>query len=166
MEVCVVCSTKVLDGSTICPVCGTPSGSDAPTLGAIPTAAITGQAVPAARSEPHFVAGTVLASRYRIVSVLGRGGMGEVYRADDLALNQSVALKFVRSKTGSTATELARLRGETRLARQISHPNVCRVFDLGDVDGQSFLCMEYIDGGIWRAFCAASAGCRWTRLSR
>ena len=143
MEVCAVCSTEILDDSTICPACGTPSGSKAPTICDIPTAAA--ETVPIAGSEPRFIAGTVLASRYRIVAALGRGGMGEVYRADDLALNQSVALKFVRPEKGSAA-ELARLRQEVRLARQISHPNVCRVFDLGEVDGQSFLCMEHIDG--------------------
>ena len=145
MEVCAVCSTEVLDDSTICPVCGTPAGTKAPTLCDIPTAAAE-KTIPRAKSEPHFVSGTVLASRYRIVTTLGRGGMGEVYRADDLKLNQSVALKFLRAAKGSASIEQERLRQEVRLARQISHPNVCRVFDLGEIDGHSFLCMEHIDG--------------------
>ncbi len=145
MEVCAVCSTEVLDNSTICPVCGTPPGSKAPTIGDIPAAAAE-KIISLTKSEPHFVSGTVLAFRYRIVTVLGRGGMGEVYRADDLKLNQSVALKFLRAEKGSAAIEQERLRQEVRLARQISHPNVCRVFDLGEIDGHSFLCMEHIDG--------------------
>jgi hypothetical protein len=98
------------------------------------------------RSGPRFATGTVLASRYRIVARLGRGGMGEVYRADDLKLNQPVALKFLSLSRATDTADLARFSGEVRLARQISHPNVCRVFDLAEVDGQSFLCMEYIDG--------------------
>jgi serine/threonine-protein kinase len=90
-----------------------------------------------------FSPGTLLASRYRIVGLLGRGGMGEVYRADDLTLGQSVALKFVR---GDESNLVARLRDETRTARQVSHPNVCRVHDVAEWGGRPFVSMEYIDG--------------------
>lgn len=98
-----------------------------------------------APEEGRFPAGTVLAGRYRVLGMLGRGGMGEVYKAFDLILNQVVALKFLHPAHVSEAA-LARFRNEVRIARQVSHPNVCRVYDLGMVEGLHFLSMEYIDG--------------------
>ncbi len=94
----------------------------------------------------RFLPGTVFGERYRIIELLGRGGMGEVYRADDLELGQLVALKFLPASVAQDEIALARLRNEVRLARQISHPNVCRVFDIGHLEGQYFLSMEYVDG--------------------
>ena len=88
----------------------------------------------------------MLAGRYRIVGLLGRGGMGEVYRAEDLKLGQAVALKFLPKEVTHRADRLARFHQEVRLARQVSHPNVCRVHDIGETGGQHFLSMEYIDG--------------------
>jgi tRNA A-37 threonylcarbamoyl transferase component Bud32 len=96
--------------------------------------------------EGRFPAGTLLGDRYRIVTLLGRGGMGEVYRAVDLKLKQPVALKFLPEKMARRAELLARFHAEVRLARQISHPNVCRVYDIGDVDGAAYISMQYIDG--------------------
>src|ERR1035438_8166741 len=93
-----------------------------------------------------FAPGTVLAERYRIVALQGRGGMGEVYRAEDLKLGNVVALKFLPASLQSDATALAGFHAEVRNARQVSHPNVCRVYDIGEVNGQHFLSMEYIDG--------------------
>src|SRR6185369_1861998 len=150
MPPCAGCFAEVPDGSAICPACGAPSASGEPTLCPtlcdIPTPALFERAAQIDRERASFTAGTVLASRYRIVTALGRGGMGEVYRADDLKLNQGVALKFLPWARASDAVSLGRLRQEVRLARQISHPSVCRVFDLGEIEGHSFLCMEYIDG--------------------
>jgi hypothetical protein len=94
----------------------------------------------------RFAPGETIAGRYRIVALLGRGGMGEVYRADDLMLGQSVALKFLPAQLAHDAEWLERFRGEVRSARLVSHPNVCRVHDVGEVDGHPFLSMEYIDG--------------------
>jgi serine/threonine-protein kinase len=94
----------------------------------------------------QFLPGTVLARRYRIVGMLGKGGMGEVYRADDLELGQSVALKFLPQRFSQDPRSLERFRGEVRLARQVSHPNVCRVYDIAQIDDQWFLSMEYVDG--------------------
>jgi Protein kinase domain len=88
----------------------------------------------------------VLAGRYRIVGLLGRGGMGEVYRADDMKLGQAVALKFLPLGLDAHPDRLARFLGEVRTARQVSHPNVCRIYDAGEADGQHFLSMEYVDG--------------------
>ena len=94
----------------------------------------------------QFIPGTMLAGRYRIVGLLGRGGMGEVYRAEDLKLGQPVALKFLSKEVTDHADRLARFHQEVRLARQVSHPNVCRVHDIAETGGQHFLSMEYIDG--------------------
>ncbi|MDR3700992.1 MAG: serine/threonine-protein kinase [Candidatus Sulfopaludibacter sp.] len=96
--------------------------------------------------EGRFPPGTVLAQRFRIVSLLGRGGMGEVYRANDLLLGQAVALKFLPSQWTSNEPTLSRFRNEVRIARQISHPNVCRVYDIGEAGGSTYLSMEYVDG--------------------
>ena len=72
--------------------------------------------------------------------------MGEVYRADDLTLDQQVALKFLPEGALTNQNALARFRNEVRVARQVSHPNVCRVYDVGEIDGHVFLSMEYVDG--------------------
>jgi Protein kinase domain len=96
--------------------------------------------------EARYVPGTTLAERYRIVSPLGKGGMGEVYRTEDLKLGQTVALKFLPKSLARNEEALARFTREVRLARQVSHPNVCRVFDIGEIDGQTFLTMEFVDG--------------------
>jgi len=109
-----------------------------------------------------FAPGTILADRYRIVAQLGRGGMGEVYRADDLRLGQPVALKFLPEAIADDPDARERLFAEARNARSIAHPNVCRVYDVGEMAGPStgpagtlqggsgrgrlFLTMEYIDG--------------------
>jgi serine/threonine protein kinase len=94
----------------------------------------------------RFVPGQIVAGRYRIVALAGRGGMGEVYRAEDLRLSQIVAIKFLPESLSKDAAALARFHSEVRIARQVSHPNVCRMFDIGDVDGIAFLTMEYVDG--------------------
>ena len=96
--------------------------------------------------DSRFTAGTLLAGRYRIVGRIGRGGMGEVYRADDLKLGQSVALKFLPESLARDAVWLRRLHDEVRIAREVAHPNVCRVYDIGEIDGDHFITMEYVDG--------------------
>jgi len=93
-----------------------------------------------------FPPGAMLGERYRIVGLLGKGGMGEVYRADDLKLGQAVALKFIPKAVSGDESMLARFHAEVRLARQVSHPNVCRIYDIGEVEGRHFLSMEYVDG--------------------
>jgi serine/threonine-protein kinase len=90
--------------------------------------------------------GTILDGRYRIIALLGKGGMGEVYRADDLRLGQPVALKFLPDGLKDDPVRLAQFHNEVRTARQVSHPNICRVYDIGEVDGHLFLTMEYVDG--------------------
>src|ERR1700691_5663959 len=97
-------------------------------------------------SEGRFLPGRLLAGRYRIIALLGKGGMGEVYRADDLTLGQAVALKFLPDDAARDQGLLERFKNEVRIARRVSHPNVCRVYDVGDVEGHNFFTMEYVDG--------------------
>jgi serine/threonine-protein kinase len=94
----------------------------------------------------RFAPGAILDGRYRVLGLLGRGGMGEVYRADDLRLGQQVALKFLPALLSRDPVRLAQFHNEVRTARQVSHPNVCRVYDIGEIEGQLFITMEYVDG--------------------
>ncbi|HKO96226.1 MAG TPA: serine/threonine-protein kinase [Pyrinomonadaceae bacterium] len=96
--------------------------------------------------DARFIPGEVLADRYRIVGLLGRGGMGEVYRADDLKLKQSVALKFLPERFSSDGAALARFYREVSVARGISHHHVCRVYDVAEFEGQHFISMEFVRG--------------------
>ena len=96
--------------------------------------------------DAQFAPGTVVAGRYRIAGILGAGGMGEVYRADDVKLDQPVALKFLPARLARDPILLARLHDEVRLGRQVAHPNVCRIYDIVEAEGAHFVAMEYVDG--------------------
>src|SRR3954469_1488624 len=101
----------------------------------------TSEAEPAAGAG--FVPGAIIAGRYRMVARIGQGGMGDVWRADDLVLDMPIALKVFLTG-GVDARD--RLLNEVRLARQITHPSVCRVFDVGEADGLVFFTMELVQG--------------------
>ena len=151
MPQCPGCSREVPEGATSCPVCGARLTDHttqlSPERPAFPGGAIHTPTLAARRSsDARFVTGAVLAGRYRIVTLLGRGGMGEVYRVDDLKLDHPAALKFLPDTLALDSHALARFHGEVRIARQVSHPNVCRVYDIGEIDGLQFLTMEFIDG--------------------
>ncbi len=90
--------------------------------------------------------GTVLGGRYEILKMLGEGGMGAVYKANDLEVDRVVALKVIRPEYANRPEILARFKQELVLARQITHKNVIRIFDLGQRDGVRFITMEYVDG--------------------
>jgi eukaryotic-like serine/threonine-protein kinase len=141
---CPACQRDVPDSSRYCLACG--ARVDASRAATLTAAAADPLPSSDALDGSQFVPGTMLAGRYRIVGLLGRGGMGEVYRAEDLKLGQAVALKFLASEVTHRADRLVRFHQEVRLARQVSHPNVCRVHDIGETGGQHFLSMEYIDG--------------------
>ncbi|HET6972430.1 MAG TPA: serine/threonine-protein kinase [Pyrinomonadaceae bacterium] len=96
--------------------------------------------------DARFVPGDILSERYRIVGLLGRGGMGEVYRADDLKLKQAVALKFLPASLNTDGAALARFYKEVSVARQISHRHVCRVYDVAEYNGEHFISMEFVRG--------------------
>ncbi len=144
---CSSCDTEVPDEAASCPTCST-SHLESTDM-AIRVEVGDGAAAASSRPdapEHRFLPGTLWAERYRIGDLLGRGGMGEVYRADDLKLGQPVALKFLPEAMERDAAKLALLLEEVRLARRITHPNVCRIFDLGEASGHHFISMEYIDG--------------------
>jgi eukaryotic-like serine/threonine-protein kinase len=106
----------------------------------------TGSSEPEAHREDtdtHFAPGQMFAGRYRMVARIGRGGMGDVWRADDVILQTPVALKLIASTANDQA---GRILNEVRVARQITHPAVCRVFDVGNADGVVFFTMELVDG--------------------
>jgi serine/threonine protein kinase len=116
-------------------------------------------------SEGRFLPGRLLAGRYRIIALLGKGGMGEVYRADDLTLGQPVALKFLPDEAARDEGLLERFKNEVRIARRVSHPNVCRVYDVGDVEGTSSSPSSMSMGKTSPLCCGASVVCPRTRLS-
>jgi len=151
MPVCPSCKREIATPGRFCPECGAALAPPAPQA-APPDGPTLSSPDPRSPSSPsssvhgRFEPGTRLGTRYRVVGLLGRGGMGEVYRADDLELNQSVALKFLPEKLARSAADLAHLRQEVRIARQIAHPNVCRTYDIAEADGQVFVVMEYVDG--------------------
>jgi predicted Ser/Thr protein kinase len=122
------------------------AGSSGGAASAASAAGDISRVVSSIEDEGRFLPGTLLGGRYRIIELLGRGGMGEVYRATDLTLGQSVALKFLPEEASKNQRLLERFHGEVRVARLVSHPNVCRVYDIGEVEGMPFISMEYIDG--------------------
>jgi serine/threonine protein kinase len=138
-----------LEGETIAPAASTTRKPPAtPTPSRTPRS--TRVSDPLTSSDPigggRFAPGQILAERYRIVALAGRGGMGEVFRAEDLTLGQIVAMKFLPQRLSQDEAALSRFHAEVRNARQVSHPNVCRVFDIGEAEGTLFLTMEYVDG--------------------
>src|SRR4051812_1837973 len=168
MPACPACGANIPETADTCPACSaaTPWAADVthlaagPFHSAAPTradarirsassgAVTTSRSLTSADAIDHgrFAPGALLAGRYRIVGRLGKGGMGEVYRADDLKLSQPVALKFLPDSIDQDPARLTQLHTEVRMARQVAHPNVCAVYDIGDYEGHVFLSMEYVDG--------------------
>jgi serine/threonine-protein kinase len=157
---CQTCGSRTPENSHFCPNCGS-AVADPDETRVIAAAAAPGSrparswvsssGAPSRSSsipgeDARFAPGIILASRYQIVGLLGRGGMGEVYRANDLVLQQAVALKFLPEAMSGSPGMLARFHGEVRISRQVSHPNVCRVYDIGEAEGLLYLSMEYVDG--------------------
>ncbi len=127
-----------------------PGGATQPTAPEPATATRPGR-----RARTRFEAGDVFAGRYRIIAELGRGGMGEVFRAHDLVLDEPVAIKLLTrrgagrrgaGRRSAGRAQLTALLNGVRMARQVTHRNVCRVFDFGEAEGETFLTMEYVDG--------------------
>jgi hypothetical protein len=166
---CPSCSNPIADSNRFCPSCGrdldvseTPTGtapratpgprpaSERPKSGGSShrssSSAASAAGVTREGAQGRFPPGTLLADRFLVVGLLGRGGMGEVYRADDLKLDQAVALKFLPAGFEADRERLERFYNEVKVARQVAHPAVCRVYDIVEVEGQHFLSMEYVDG--------------------
>ena len=146
--ICPQCSYTNSDESVECVKCATPLPMSDHTL----ATGVHGWSVPAADGvitpgvpKPLGI-GTVLGDRYEIVRLLGQGGMGAVYQAHDRELEREVALKVIRSDMAANPEILKRFKQELILARQITHKNVIRIFDLGQADGIKFITMEFIEG--------------------
>ena len=130
------------------------SGSVAPTRVAAlasddfesPTAIGGAGAAPKYETLADIGPGTLLGSRFEILSTLGAGGMGVVFKARDRTLDDLVALKMLKREVTGDRQLVERLKTELKLARKITHPNVLRTFDFGEVDGNPFISMEYVRG--------------------
>ena len=143
---CRTCGGEIPDGGA-CPSCrARKAGAADPSEEALTRTGPGRGDLPPGGAGAGVRPGTILAGRYRILDLAGRGGMGEVYRAEDLKLDQAVALKFLPEEMDRDDRALSRLLNEVRSARQVSHPNVCRVHDVGEAEGRHFLSMEYIAG--------------------
>ena len=117
---------------------------------AIDMAAISTREEPPRESGAGSIleAGAVVAGRYRIRRVLGEGGMGAVYQAEDQELNRLVALKVIRPELAQREEILSRFKREVILTQEVSHRNVVRLYDLAVSDGLKFITMEFIDGEV------------------
>jgi len=159
--ICISCKSEVAVSSKFCNSCGRSviaSASDelatevidSPAHRSMPRIANSTSSFMLSSSssedDGRFLPGTLVAERYRITSLIGRGGMGEVYRATDLKLGQPVALKFLPEALSRDQRALQRFYNEVRVARQISHHNVCRVYDIGETEGLAYISMEFING--------------------
>jgi tetratricopeptide (TPR) repeat protein/TolB-like protein len=97
-------------------------------------------------SRPTFEPGSSFGARYRIESLLGQGGMGAVYKAYDIELGRTVAIKLVRPELAASLETMQRFKQELLLASKISHKNILRIYDLGDLDGIKFITMAFVEG--------------------
>jgi tetratricopeptide (TPR) repeat protein/predicted Ser/Thr protein kinase len=155
---CPVCATRNPDELSHCGKCHTPlpgaSGQETLHDGRTPeswSVEATPQATGIAPAVEDLELGTVLAGRYEILQLLGRGGMGSVYKARDTELERIVALKLIRPELAKNPEILRRFKQELILARQVTHKNVIRIFDLGQSDGIKFITMDFVEGQDLRA---------------
>lgn len=149
---CPVCAAKNPDAASECGRCHTPlpirvsqETLDEPGATADWSLAVTPQARVSA-SSGELKEGTVLAGRYEILQLLGEGGMGAVYKARDSELDRIVVLKLIRPELAKNPEILRRFKQELILARQVTHKNVIRIFDLGQSDGIKFITMDFVEG--------------------
>ena len=159
---CTVCQAENPPTAASCTKCSTPLPWNDPSLGAtvsggtLPSGAIPSAAAAwsiavtapsgAPGTEGELLVGTSLAERYEILELLGQGGMGAVYKARDTELERLVALKLIRPELASNPEILRRFKQELILAREVTHRNVIRIFDLGQTKGIKFITMEFVEG--------------------
>ena len=144
---CAQCGSETVADGALCPACAAaPSTSKASTVAEL-------QATPAGPRDAHgagaatrFAPGQRFGDRYTIVEEVGAGGMGHVYKAIDRNIGKTVALKLVRPAAAGQGLARERFRRELALAQAVTHPNVCRVHDLGEVEGALYISMEFVEG--------------------
>ncbi len=141
MSKCPNCSGDNSDTQRFCGECGTPLSPGTPAPPADPSLAETVR-LPAA----ELPAGTVFADRYQIIEELGAGGMGRVYRVLDKTLGEEIALKLIRPEIASERETFGRFKTELKLAREVVHKNVARMFDFNEEDRIPYITMEYVRG--------------------
>jgi eukaryotic-like serine/threonine-protein kinase len=137
------------DADTIFGFTPDPGPSPNPHPSDSPTIISTSQVLPAGYSEASqhvLTSGQLLAQRYEVLSLLGEGGMGAVYKARDVELSRVVALKVIRPDLARNRAILDRFKQELILATQVTHRNVVRIYDLGEAEGIKFITMEYVEG--------------------
>ena len=133
---CPKCETENTEDSQFCKICATPLPSlhDIDVTKTMET------------PKEELTRGTTFAGRYEIIEELGKGGMGRVYRVEDTKLKQEIALKLIKSGIAKDKKTIERFRNELKLARQIAHRNVCRMYDLNEEKGTHYITMEYVRG--------------------
>jgi len=141
---CPGCKAENTADSKFCKECGTSlTSSDARQVAATKTLEIPSDVL---------TSGSTFVGRYRIIQDLGKGGMGRVYKAYDTEVNETVALKLIQSEIAADERTIERFRNELRLARKITHKNVCRMYDLNKGENTYFLTMEFIPGEDLKGF--------------
>jgi serine/threonine protein kinase/Flp pilus assembly protein TadD len=151
---CPKCQIDHPDSQTHCALCGTKLVPDKPeNEKAPPQEKIS---VPPTETfkapKEELTTGSTFAGRYQIIEELGKGGMGRVYKALDKEIKEKIALKLIKPEIGSDATTIERFRNELKLARQISHKNVCRMYDLNKDANSFYITMEYVSGEDLKSF--------------
>ena len=144
------------DSAMKCPQCGSDNSSDSRFCKscAAPLAEAGEYILTETLRAPakELVSGSIFAGRYQVIEELGRGGMGRVYRVVDKKLGEEVALKLIKPEVASDEKTIQRFRNELRTARNIGHPNVTRMYDLGEDEGIHYITMEYVQGEDLKSF--------------
>ena len=135
---CPDCHVENRDDSRFCSSCATPLSAEDP----LPASLSPTQATPL----PVIAKGSLIAGKYRIVEEIGRGGMGVVFKAEDIRLQRTVALKFLPPHLADSAELKARFLIEARAAAALSHPNICVIHEVGESEERPYIAMEFVEG--------------------
>ena len=133
---CPKCQTDNPDTQKFCGECATPL----PSSKEIPVT----ETLEAPKEE--LTTGSTFAGRYQIIEELGKGGMGKVYKVLDKEVNAKIALKLIKPEIAADKKTIERFRNELKTARDISHKNICRMYDLNKEEGSYYITMEYVEG--------------------
>ncbi len=148
--ICPHCRVEIADGARFCGACGR-------TISSTQEVSHAGQPSSSTAEAPSLI-GREIAGRYRVHAKLGEGGMGAVYKAEQMSLKRTVAVKLLRPEVASSQLLLARFNAEAQAVAKLSHPNTVNIYDFGqDSDGTLFIAMEFIEGKSLRQVIQAEA---------